>query len=353
MNLNQKLHRLRTVQDEAIVRQIETLCPADWGTDRRFAQCCRKAGQHAGSTVSRPRARYAQGIGLAACFLLTVGFGVSLWAKQQPVASRPPQSAPAVTTETDTTESTAAAPHSTQAAASPTETTAVPTTSPALPPTNAAVETQSLPEAAPASTQAPAVSPTDAAEPQRIPEPTQAPAIAPAVSPTEAAPAPATETATTPITESVSEAGTMLADVPINGFTVMQYPGYRQIICTDAFPAPTGELQAYTVEGNSVELLSAEEPPADEPTRAYQVRSGGKEFTVTQREYAEFVLTIEDGELIDIGLNRVHGFFLLQDETCTLYWIRDGEGFCVSGDATASDLRCLLEIARSFTPAEN
>ena len=350
MNLNQKLHRLRTVQDEAIVRQIETLCPADWGTDRRFAQCCRKAGQHAGSTVSRPRARYAQGIGLAACFLLTVGFGVSLWAKQQPVASRPPQSAPVVTTETDTTESTAAAPHSTQAAASPTETTAAPTTSPALPPTNAAVETQSLPEAAPASTQAPAVSPTDAAEPQRIPEPTQAPAIAPAVSPTEAAPAPATEAATTPITESVSEAGAMLADVPINGFTVMQYPGYRQIICTDAFPEPDGVLTAYTVEDSRLHLLAAADDAAAVPTRTYEIEENGRIFTVTQQEYATFVLDVAEGDLIDLGIRQVHGFFLMQEDLCTVYWFCGGEGFRISGDI--ADLGSYLAIVRSFTPVE-
>ena len=61
------------------------------------------------------------------------------------------------------------------------------------------------------------------------------------------------------------------------------------------------------------------------------------------------MLTVAEGELINISINNVHGFFLLQDETCSLYWFRDGEGFYVSCDA--ADLQYLKEIARSFTPA--
>lgn len=300
----------------------------------------------------------------AAAFLFAVVIGGHIWSQQtrlpavppsapeEPAASPQPQ-----TTECETSRTSAEPPQETdklpalQTTAEPTEPTAPPTDvvqtttvgtasrRQTIPPTDAA------PVIAPVETAALTEPPTQAPTSALTELPTQSPTSAPTEAPTQApTPAP-TEAPTAEVPECV--------DTQLAGFRVEQYPAYRKIICTDAFPAPTGELQAYTVEGNSVELLSAEEPPADEPTRAYQVRSGGKEFTVTQREYAEFVLTIEDGELIDIGLNRVHGFFLLQDETCTLYWIRDGEGFCVSGDATASDLRCLLEIARSFTPAEN
>ena len=128
----------------------------------------------------------------------------------------------------------------------------------------------------------------------------------------------------------------------------MRYPTYRQVICTDSFPAPTGELESYEVEG--VSLLHTEDTAEAEPVRSYEIEAGGKVFTVTQREYAEFVLDVEEGDLIDISLNRAHGFFWLEEERCSLYWFRNGEGFYVSGDV--ADLRELMAIARSFTPAE-
>ena len=139
------------------------------------------------------------------------------------------------------------------------------------------------------------------------------------------------------------------ADIQLTGFAVMQYPDHKQVICTDDFPEPDGALEEYHVAGHSVALLAVTDADAG---RTYDVEAGEKTFTVTQREYAEFILDVEDeSELIDLGLNRSHGFFLLQGETCTLYWFRSGEGFCMQGNT--ADLISMLEIARSFTPAQD
>ena len=152
---------------------------------------------------------------------------------------------------------------------------------------------------------------------------------------------------TKPVTETTAQPETRQFD----GFRVEQYADCQKIICTEEFPTPDGELASYVVLSDEFTVLSMSEPETPEPERSYEIdcAEAGKVFTVTQREYAEFALTVEEGELIDIGLNRAHGFFHLQGEICSLYWFRDGEGFFVSGDA--SDLKYLMAIARSFTPA--
>ncbi|MCR5718264.1 MAG: hypothetical protein K6F80_04420 [Oscillospiraceae bacterium] len=162
---------------------------------------------------------------------------------------------------------------------------------------------------------------------------------------------PATTEPSTEMTEPVTETTAPFETRQLDGFRVEQYADCQKIICTEEFPAPDGELASYVVLSDEFTVLSMSEPEAPEPERSYEIEcaEAGKVFTVTQREYAEFALTVEEGELIDISLNRAHGFFHLQGEICSLYWFRDGEGFFVSGDA--SDLKYLMAIARSFTPA--
>lgn len=152
-------------------------------------------------------------------------------------------------------------------------------------------------------------------------------------------------------TETVTETTAPPETRELDGFRVEQYPDCQKIICTDEFPVPDGELASYVVLSDEFTVLSMSEPETPEPERSYEIEcaEAGKVFTVTQREYVAFALTVDEGELIDIGLNRAHGFFHLHGETCSLYWFRDGEGFFVSGDA--SDLKYLMAIARSFTPA--
>ena len=178
---------------------------------------------------------------------------------------------------------------------------------------------------------------------ETIPSQTEAAGI---VNPTPATAEPKPVT-TEPVTETTAAPETRQLD----GFRVEQYADCQKIICTDEFPAPDGELASYVVLSDAFTVLSMSEPETPEPERSYEIEcaEAGKVFTVTQREYSEFVLTVEEGELINISIVGVHGFFLLQDETCSLYWFRDGEGFYVQCDV--DDLEYLMEIARSFTPA--
>ena len=158
----------------------------------------------------------------------------------------------------------------------------------------------------------------------------------PSVTVTETQPVQITETVTVPQMETVlfTETTAMpeTAPVRLTGFRVEQYPDCQKVICTDDFPEPDGELQSYLVISDELVLLAASEPVNAERTYEVECPEAGKVFTVTQRDYSEFVLTVDEGELINIALNNVHGFFLLQDETCSLYWFRDGEGFYVQCD---------------------
>ncbi len=349
MKISQELYSLRSTQSEATLQKIEALCPVPFGTDELFEKSYQKFEALTGAVPHRPRARYYQVIGLAACLLLTVGMGVGVWGRQQPIEPAPQQQGSAAASTTAVTETTEV---SSETKASAQVTTAVSTAAQTsqseqthvTEPTKAATH-------APQQTQAPSVTPVQtevtapAAEPVDVTE-------APAISPTEVTAAPSEMPAGTtavPPTEMPVEAEPVPAAEQIQGFRVMQYAGFRQVTCMDAFPEPDGELNACTFEDDAVTLLDVTDAASDMPVRSYEIGQGGKTFTVTQQEYAAFVMDVEEGDLIDIGVSRVHGFFLLKDEQCTLYWFCEGEGFCVHGDA--ADLGSLLAIVRSFTPA--
>lgn len=311
--------------DEAAELRIAEEFPIDWGKDALFEKIYQRYagdGTETAVTQHRNRAQIYRIAGLAACLLLTVGAGLGIWARQQKLPVQPPEPLPVTEPETQ---------QATEPAATLQETGAAETAPAVLP---AATEA--------ATEQAAETLPT---EPQETAAPTEQ-TSAPDVSDTEAPPA---ETQV-PVTEAPTEAPTEPApeEEQLDGFKVLHFAEFRQIICTDAFPEPDGTLQDYTVDGDAVELLETSDSGHAE--RSYQVAKGDRTYTVTQQEYAEFVMQVDEGELIDISVNRAHGFFHLREETCTLYWFRDGEGFCISGDA--ADLTNLLEIARSFTPAD-
>lgn len=327
MRMQEMLGGLRHTQRAAVVQKIETLCPADWGTEQAFEACYRKYAPE--DAVQPPnRARIFQIAGIAACLLFTVGLGMNLWARQQRIEPVPPQEPVSLVTEAETKP----------AVPETVEDVTEPDTAPEI-----AAETIAATESGLTETAAPTEQMTEAEQPAtEAAKPVQSEAAAP----TEAAvtEAPATEPT---LPEQETEAESVPAAEQLNGFQVMQYPDHKAIICTDEFPEPDGSLAHYTVLGG-MELIRAEDTDASE--RIYEVAHNGKVFTVTQREYDAFVMDVEEGDLIDIGLSKVHGFFLLQGDACTLYWFCDGEGFCVSGDL--ADLQSLLAIVRSFTPVE-
>ena len=302
---------------------------------------------------------FLSGVSAAACLFLIAGLGVGIWSKQQKIETRPPQESIPVTPTETSTETTAQVTSASQTTGKQTETSVLVTTQTDLPvmiPETTAAQTTFTTKA-----QAVTVNTTPATVNQTSPATTAAQTIPttaatiptyphnydtvpkhithPSVTVTETQPVQVTETATTPQT----------APIQLTGFRVEQYPDCQKVICTDDFPEPDGELQSYLVISDELVLLAASEPENAERTYEVEYPETGKVFTVTQREYSEFVLTVDEGELINIALNNVHGFFLLQDETCTLYWFRDGEGFYVQCDV--DDLEYLMKIARSFTPA--
>ena len=312
--------------------------------------------QHRRPAFLLPKSFFS-GVSAAACLLLIVGVGFGVWSKQQKIEARPPQESIPVTpteTSTETAEQTAS-----QTTARQTETTVKVTTQTNLP--VIVPETTAAQTAFTTTAQAVTVNTTPATVIQTSPATTAAQTIPttaatvptypqihdnvpqyithPSVTATETQPVQVTETATTPQT----------APIQLTGFRVEQYPDCQKVICTDDFPEPDGELQSYLVISDELVLLAASEPVNAERTYEIECPEAGRVFTVTQKEYSEFVLTVDEGELINIALNNVHGFFLLQDETCSLYWFRDGEGFYVQCDV--DDLEYLMEIARSFTPA--
>ena len=302
---------------------------------------------------------FFSGVSAAACLLLIVGLGVGVWSKQQKIEIRPPQESVPVTPTETSTETTAQVTTASYTTAQQTETTVKVTTQTNLP--VIVPETTAAQTAFTTTAQAVTVNTTPATVIQTSPATTAVQTILttaatvptypqihdnvpqyithPSVTVTETQPIQVTETATTPQT----------APVQLDGFRVEQYPDCQKVICTDDFPAPDGELQPYIVISDELVLLAASEPENAERTYEIECPDASKVFTVTQREYSEFVLTVDEGELINIALNNVHGFFLLQDETCSLYWFRDGEGFYVQ--CAVDDLEYLMEIARSFTPA--
>ena len=309
--------------------------------------------QHRRSAFLLPKSFFS-GVSAVACLFLIAGLGVGIWSKQQKIETRPPQESIPVTSTESSTETTAS-----QTTSRQTETTVKVTTQTNLPvivPETTAAQTAftttvqavtvnttpaTVIQTSPATTAAQTIPTTAAAVPTypQIHDNVPQYITHPSVTATETQPVQVTETATTPQT----------APIQLTGFRVEQYPDCQKVICTDDFPEPDGELQSYLVISDELVLLAASEPENAERTYEVECSEAGKVFTVTQREYSEFVLTVDKGELINIALNHVHGFFLLQDETCSLYWFRDGEGFYVQCDV--DDLEYLMEIARSFTPA--
>ena len=301
---------------------------------------------------------FLSGVSAAACLFLIAGLGVGIWSKQQKIETRPPQESIPVTPTETSTETTAQVTTASYTTAQQTETTVKVTTQTNLPvmipettaaqtaftTTAQAVTVNTTPatviQTSLATTAAQTILTTAATVPTYPQQDTVPQYIThPSVTAAETQPVQVTETATTPQT----------APIQLTGFRVEQYPDCQKVICTDDFPAPDGKLKPYIVVSDELVLLAASEPVNAERTYEIECPEAGRVFTVTQKEYPEFVLTVDEGELINIALNNVHGFFLLQDETCSLYWFRDGEGFYVQCDV--DDLEYLMEIARSFTPA--
>ena len=320
---------LQHVDDAAELRIAEEF-PIDWRTDALFEKTygryldTTQEGAHAAPRTNKLRIfRLA---GLAACLLVTVGAGLGIWSRQQKLPSQPDPAPVEVTEPTEDmtevqTEVPTLVPQETEFTKTPpimmTETVSEIVTEPAVP-----LETIRETE----SPAAPQISQQDA----------------PPEQPAETQSAPSVEVS--PETETPTDAP---EEEQLDGFRVLHFAGFRQIICTDAFPEPDGALVPYTVRGDAELLQTAD---TEDAVRTYEVALGGKVFTVTQREYASFVMDVDEGDLINIGVNRSHGFFLLQGDTCTLYWFCNGEGFCISGDI--ADLQRFLAIARSFTPAD-
>ena len=316
---------------------------------------------------------FLAGASTAACLLLIVGLGVGIWSRQQKIETRPPQESIPVTPTETSTETTTQVTTASQTTSKQTETTIKVTTQTGLPvivPETTAVQTAytttaqaatmytapaTVIQTSPLTTAAQTIPTTVATVPtcpqnrDTVPQNVRLPSV----TVTETQPVQITEPVTVPQTETVlfteTTAVPETAPVRLTGFRVEQYPDCQKVICTDDFPEPDGELQSYLVISDELVLLAASEPVNAERIYEVECPEAGKVFTVTQREYSEFVLTVDEGELINIALNNVHGFFLLQDETCSLYWFRDGEGFYVQCDV--DDLEYLMEIARSFTPA--
>nr|MCR4646385.1 hypothetical protein [Oscillospiraceae bacterium] len=110
-------------------------------------------------------------------------------------------------------------------------------------------------------------------------------------------------------------------------------------------------LRRYALQSDAFELVEVTE---NGDVNEYCIRPIGQEteFTVTQQEYEDFSLIVdEDAEIsVNISLGRRRGFFILQGDTCTLYWFEGSEGFCISG--ADKDLQYLIAISRSLVPAD-
>ncbi|MCR5718568.1 MAG: hypothetical protein K6F80_05990 [Oscillospiraceae bacterium] len=310
----------------------------------------------------------------AACLLLTVGLGVGVWSKQQKIETGPPQHAqmPVMQTETESVETSLTTALQTtvkitETSRKQTETSVSSTDSVILVETQAVTETDApVPHTTAVTVAQVLTETTDEARPTEPPATILQTEPVTAVQTLSRRNAPQTETVyipahqesatelptteTQPQPETEAESFTQVDEELLTGFRLEQYADYRKVICTDSFPEPDGALQPYTILSEELVLLSSSAEEAAEHTYEIECPEAGKTFTVTQREYSEFVLTVEEGELINISLNRAHGFFHLQDETCSLYWFRNGEGFYVQCDV--NDLEYLMKIARSFTPAD-
>ncbi|MBP0972504.1 MAG: hypothetical protein J5851_01200 [Oscillospiraceae bacterium] len=325
----------------------------------------RRDAYRAAQTVRRRKLRYVTTFGAAAmlCCLLTVT-AAKLVPGRLPTlppvpdttitATDPTQPTETESTVTEQSDATEAAPAK---ATEPTEPDATePATDLAEPTETAAAET-----AAPTEEAQPVTKPA-ATEPERptvteAPAPTEAPAISPTeatlVSPSDEYPEEATEAPLVSPTEAPVQPE-LVTEALGDGFVVEYRNGCKRIVCTDIMPAKTGTLSPYEFISDGFYLVSLTE---NDGVNEYLVRSGMEspkppEFTVTQQEFQYFSVYVdEDAEIsVNISLGRRRGFFILEGDTCTLYWFVDNECFRISG--ADSDLRDMLAIARSFEPAD-
>ena len=140
----------------------------------------------------------------------------------------------------------------------------------------------------------------------------------------------------------------------LDGFQVIHDNGRYFIVSTDPFPQPDGTLRQYTVEGWRIELLATWDEVTEDgkPIRYYKAAHYDREFIITQQEYANFSLEIPyDNVITLITGDGINGFELPgSEDTTTLYWFWEGEGFCMTGETYYTS--SMLKVIRSFKPID-
>ena len=332
MFMKMDMNILQQVDDATELRIAEEF-PIDFGKDEMFEKIYQTYIDDAQMKSSEQniirKAQIYRIAVFAACLLLIVGFSVDIWSRQQKLPVRQPVAEPTIANESEACDTTSEIQETKHIDTVP---IILPVSTEAMTEkeTEIALQTESLENI------------TVEIEPTQTPETSvESDSVE---HPLEKQVSPVIEMQTESVF--VEETEPEPVEEQFEGFRVLHFTNYLQIICTDVFPSPDGYLQPYAVEGNEIELLETDD--ISEAVRSYQVAKGDKTFTVKQQEYSEFVLQVDEGELIDISVNRAHGFFYLREEYCTLYWFRDGEGFCISG--SSNDLTDILDIARGFTP---
>ena len=295
---------------------------------------------------------------IVACFCLSVALGCSYWFYFRHIPTIPtlPE-----TTEVPITEPPATHPTETEANADPTETAATEpekTTLTAPLPTDPTEPTAATPATTPEPTQ-----PSQAGQTQTTavpPKETTAPVAetAPASKPTEPVPTEPPPIEPFPTEPQPTEPQTP-TEALTDGFVVEHFDDCKRIVCTETMPEMSGTLRQYEFITEPFYLVSVNgnDLSENDGVNKYLVRSVMEsprppEFTITQREFEDFSLTVSaDAEISsNIALSERRGFYIIEGNTCTLYWFEDNECFCVSGNT--NDLRHMLSIARSFVPAD-
>lgn len=296
---------------------------------------------------------------IAACFCLSVALGCSYWFHFRNIPTVP--ALPETTTEPTTEPTTIVVPETEiTSEAEATEPSAE--TQPASSAETGSQLTDPTEPTVPSPTTPP--EPTDPAQPKQTqtataPPKETTPKTTEQVAPTESAPTepPPTE----PFTEELTDGLVVeyLTEALTDGFVVEYLEGCKRIVCTETMPEMSGTLRQYEFITEPFYLVSVNGNDLSENDRVnkYLVRSVMEsprppEFTITQREFEDFSLTVSaDAEISsNIALSERRGFYIIEGNTCTLYWFEDNECFCVSGNT--NDLQHMLSIARSFVPAD-
>lgn len=140
----------------------------------------------------------------------------------------------------------------------------------------------------------------------------------------------------------------------LDGFQVVHDNGRYFIVSTDPFPQPDGTLRQYTVEGWRIELLATWDEVTEDgkPIRYYKAAHYDREFIITQQEYEDFSIEIPYDNVSALFIsNGIKGFELSDSEdTTTLYWFWEGEGFCMTGETYY--ISSMLKVIRSFKPID-